>query len=240
MLTGRTVAQANFLASAPISSVKEEVHAAAAIPVRHQRLVWQDDVLADDRLLSDLALPSSNAVLVLVVSLPPAEAVEEARRAITAARACLDTLSVSSFSELKNLHMPPCGVSFSLQAVMELLAGISTAIEVDSRGRLKDRSWKASRKLIKDPRKFLGALCDFPNLIDNGRVPKRNIDAARTIRDGLGEDFSRDKMRAQSFAAGGVCSWVLNIITYYDIVTHIRADFEGFDIMAEIGEQLGQ
>jgi len=31
---------------------------------------------------------------------------------------------------------------------------------------------------------------------------------------------------------------VLGIIQYYDIVTKIRADFKGFDIMAAISEQV--
>lgn len=243
MLTGKMVVQASFLASAPISTVKDQVHAAAGIRVRHQKLIWQSEVLADDCVLSDLALLTSDAVLVLVVSLPPDEQVEIARRSIREAAAALDVLHVRDFSELKNLPTPPANVYSALGAVMELLAGISPAIDVDSRGKLKDFSWKSVRKMIKDPNKLLKELRDFPRMVDNGRVPARNIQAARKIRDchgTHGPHFTPEAMAATSKAAAGVVRWVLGILMYYEVVSEIRAQFEGFDIMAEIRDRLGQ
>lgn len=240
MLTGRTVAQAMFLASTPISSVKEEVYAAAAIPVWHQRLIWQNEVLADDCTLGDLALPAANAALVLVVSLPAEELIEEARRLVMEAAASLDVLDARAFSELKNLHMPPAVVGAAFEALMQLLAGIDPLVEVDSKGRLKDRSWNASRKMIKDPKKLLSKLHDFPRMIDSDRVPARNIQAACAIRDSLGVQFTYGTMRMSSQAAAGVVAWITSILRYHDVVCKIRADFEGFDIMTEIRERLDQ
>lgn len=163
MLTGRVIAQAHFLACAPISSVKQEVHAAAAIPVRHQRLIWQSEVLADDCVLSDLALPTIDAVLVLVVSLPPGvgEQVEEAQRLVREAAASLDVLNARDLSELKFMCNPPPEVPVAFEAVMQLFASIDPAIGLDSKGRLRDRSWNASRKVMKDPKKFLNQLQNF-------------------------------------------------------------------------------
>jgi hypothetical protein len=240
MLTGKMVAQASFLASAPISTVKDEVHAAVGIPVRHQKLIWQSEVLADDCVLSDLALPTSDAVLVLVVSLPPDEQVEMARHLIMEAAAALDVIHVRDLSELKNLPMPPAPVYSALGAVMELLAGISPAIEVDSKGKLKDFSWKSVRKMIKDPNKLLKELRGFPRMIENGHVPVRNIQGARRIRDNYGPHFTPEAMAGTSKAAAGVVRWVLGILMYYEVVSAIRAQFEGFDIMAEIRDRLGQ
>jgi len=240
MLTGKAIAQAQFLACAPISSVKQEIQAAAAIPVRHQRLIWQSEVLADDCVLSDLALPTTDAVMVLVVSLPPEELLEDAKRLMRDAAASLDVLNARDFTELKNMSRPPGLVDVVFEAVMQLLAGIDPAVVVDSKGRLKDRSWNASRKMLKDPKKFLNQLHNFQMMIDNGQVSASNIQAACTIRDRHGDEFTRACMAKSSVAAAGLTAWVISIIMYYGVVSEIRADFEGFDIMTEIRDRLGQ
>lgn len=241
MLTGRVIAQAPFLACAPISSVKQEVHAAAAIPVRHQRLIWQSEVLADDCVLSDLALPTTDAVLVLVVSLPPDEQVEEAQRLVREAAASLDVLNARDLSELKAMSNPPPEVAVAFEAVMQLLAGIDPSIGLDSKGRLRDRSWNASRKVMKDPKKFLNQLQNFQMMIDNGQVPASNIQAAAAVRDRPENYFFDGRcMAGKSNAAAGLTAWVISIIMYHGVVSQIRADFEGFDIMTEIRERLGQ
>lgn len=80
-------------------------------------------------------------------------------------------------------------------------------------------------------------------MIDNGQVPASNIQAASTIRDRAnlsGGFFDGRCMAAKSNAAAGLTGWVISIIMYYGVVSQIRADFEGFDIMTEIRERLGQ
>jgi dynein heavy chain len=49
-------------------------------------------------------------------------------------------------------------------------------------------------------------------------VPPSNVDEARKLKDGLGDDFSVEVMKNKSQAAGGLCAWVINIIKYYDVV----------------------
>lgn len=239
-LTGMIVVpETTFSASAQVVAVKEEVHAVSGIPLRYQSLVWQSSVVENSALIGGLSLPTEGAVLQLLVHLPPEEQVADARRAMEEAAAALDVLCAKDISEMKNLGKPPCGVDCVLECVLHLRAGIDSTIAVDSKGRVKDCSWKASQKMMKNPKHFLADLCDFKTLIENGNVPERNIRAACTIRDAMGEDFSLDNMKKKSFAAAGLTKWVLNVIRYHEIVSQIRTDFEGFDIMAEIREQLG-
>merc|ERR1719460_1550641 len=48
------------------------------------------------------------------------------------------------------------------------------------------------------------------------KVPKQNIDLARTVKDSIGDDFSEVVFKKKSCAAAGLAVWVINIITYYD------------------------
>lgn len=241
MLTGRTVVPLrHFLASASIASVKEAVHAATGIPARHQRLIWQADVLGHGTLLSDLSLPLEGAALQLVVSLPPEHQVAQAATLMQQAAAALEVLDVRSLSELKQLSSPPGGVDLVLAAVMHLRAGIDPSIAIDSRGRVKDSSWKASRNMINEPKKFIANIKEFKALVEDGCVPAQNVQAACRIQDSMGDVFTYETMRRKSLAAAGLTSWVCNIIQYHQVCQQLRVEFEGFDIMTEIKEQMVQ
>lgn len=241
MLTGKPIlSRASFLAASPILSVKEAVKAAAGIPVRNQGIIWQSSVLTNDCALKDLSLPAEGAVLQLVVSLPPEDRVAEAMHLVTEALASLDVLDAKALAEVKSLSRPPAVVMYVLTSVMELRAGLDPALEVDSRGRLKDGSWKTARSMIKDPKKFLRELQAFKTLVDDGQVPARNVQAACAVRDSFGGGFSREAIASTSQAMAGLGVWVLNIIRYHEMVSQFRAEFGDYDIMAEIKERLGQ
>merc|ERR1712187_672394 len=94
--------------------------------------------------------------------------------------------------------------------------------------------------MIKDPNKLLKELRDFPRRIENGHVPVRNIQGARRICDNYGPHFAPEAMAKTSKEAAGAVRWVLGILMYYEVVSEIRAQFEGFDIMAEIRDRLGR
>merc|ERR1712048_1037240 len=119
----------------------------------------------------------------------------------TEAARALDVLDIKSISEVKNLATPPQPVHIVLQSIMHLRAGLDSNIEVDERGRLKDSSWKASKKMLKDTKKFLADLRGFKSLIENGDLPERNIQAACRIRDAQGPHFSYASMAGTSLAA---------------------------------------
>mmetsp|Transcript_17310 Transcript_17310/g.30806 ORF Transcript_17310/g.30806 Transcript_17310/m.30806 type:complete len:271 (+) Transcript_17310:71-883(+) len=239
MLTGRTLLpHGSFLASTAVALIKQAVHASSGIPTRHQRLIWESNVLEDSAILGDLSLPAEGAILQVVVSLPDEEQVARVRPVMQALSAALDVVDAKDLTELKNMANPPGGVDMVLEAVMHLRAGIDPAIAVDARGRVKDCSWKASRNMIKDPKKFLAGLRELKTAAENGDIPARNFEAACRIRDAMGDAFDFEAMKQKSKAAAGLTNWVLSIIQYHRIIEIIRTEFEGFDIMAELRAQM--
>lgn len=57
---------------------------------------------------------------------------------------------------------------------------------------------------------------DFKGLVEDGSVPDINIHEVRPFLDL--EHFKVDVIEKRNSAAAGLCSWVLNIVQYYDIV----------------------
>merc|ERR1711956_210713 len=102
----------------------------------------------------------------------------------------------------------------------ELRAGLDPALEVDSRGRLKDGSWKTARSMIKDPKKFLRDLQAFKTLVDDGQVPARNVQAACAVRDSCGGGFSREAIAStsQAMAGSGTMKWRANSVQSLEIM----------------------
>lgn len=141
---------------------------------------------------------------------------------VAEAEAALDVLDKKDFQELKSLTKPPGGVDEVCIAAMHLQAGIDPNIDVDKKNNLKDGSWKGVQKMMANPEKFLVNLKEFKHVIDEGKIPLQNVDKARKIKDGLGEDFSQAGMSKKSQAAGGLCVWIINIIMYYDVVVQVE------------------
>merc|ERR1712139_263120 len=54
------------------------------------------------------------------------------------------------------------------------------------------------------------------------KVPQQNVEAARKVKEAMGEDFTSDAMRKKSSAAAGLCEWIINIIMYYDVVIQVE------------------
>lgn len=63
---------------------------------------------------------------------------------------------------------------------------------------------------------------DFKTHINDGNVPPSNVEKARKIKDGMGDEFSRTVMAKKSGAAAGLCEFIINIIMYYDVVTQVE------------------
>ncbi|CAE7610116.1 ODA11 [Symbiodinium microadriaticum] len=141
---------------------------------------------------------------------------------VNQAEAALDVLDKKEFNELKALTRPPDDVAKVCETALHLLAGIDPAIETDKKGRAKDKTWKGIQKMMTNPEKFLAQLKGFKLVIDEGKVPPQNVEEARKIKDGLGEDFYPDNMKKKSQAAGGLSEFVINIIKYYDVVCQVE------------------
>merc|ERR1719450_2041552 len=76
--------------------------------------------------------------------------------------------------------------------------------------------------MMSNPEKFLVNLKEFKNCIDEGMVPQVNVEKARKIKDGMGDDFTHAGMAKKSGAAAGLCVWIINIIMYYDVVVQVE------------------
>merc|ERR1719428_715386 len=161
---------------------------------------------------SDVAIQKASCAEDLAAAIPLVEQAEKA----------LDVLDKKDFTELKALGKPPGGVAEVFEVVMHLFAGIDPNIDVDKKGKVKDPSWKGAQKMINNPEKFLINLKMYKMVIDDSKVPQQNVDAAKKVKDAMGEDFTADAMRKKSSAAAGLCEWIINIIMYYDVVIQVE------------------
>jgi len=132
-----------------------------------------------------------------------------------AARKSLDCISKSAVQELKALCRPPAGVDIVCGCVMHLLAGVAPEIPLTKKGNVKDVSWKGFQAFASNPSQLMQNCADFADAIDEGRVPRKNIDRARWIKNKMG--LSCDEIKMKSLAAHHLAVWVSNIITYYDV-----------------------
>jgi hypothetical protein len=142
---------------------------------------------------------------------------------LTTSRAALDGIAKKDLQELKSLSKPPKSVALACNCLLHLFAGISPNVEVTQKRNVKDLSWKSFQKLCNNPDGFLADLVAFPDEIDANRVAQKNIEKARRIKDGMGRSFSVESMNKRSKAASCLCTWVTNIIAYYDLVSPRRS-----------------
>lgn len=118
---------------------------------------------------------------------------------------------------------PPPGVDDIFSAVMVLLAGINPNIIVQKSGRVRDkeRTWDAAKKaLLNNVNGFLDELKGFKVNIDEGTVPEVNWKEVRPFL--LLDHFNPEIIEKRNSAAAGLCSWVINIVNYYDIVLQVE------------------
>jgi len=136
------------------------------------------------------------------------------------AAAALNTLSKADIVEMKSLGKPPVEVCVVGVCLLHLFAGIDSRVEVTQSGNVRYASWKSVQILMGDAC-FLRNLQAFKGAIDAGKVPQKNIEKAREIKNGMGNSFSREAIARSSLAAAGLGSWIINIIAYYDIVASL-------------------
>ncbi|ETE63288.1 Dynein heavy chain 11, axonemal, partial [Ophiophagus hannah] len=127
----------------------------------------------------------------------------KAEPALVAASAALNTLNKVNLSELKAFPNPPDAVTNVTAAVMVLLA---------NKGKVpKDRTWKAAKLFMGKVDEFLQALINY----DKEHIPENCLKVLKEhyLKD---SEFSPNLVRNKSFAAAGLCAWVINIV-YCDV-----------------------
>ncbi|XP_062965627.1 dynein axonemal heavy chain 9 [Cynocephalus volans] len=131
-----------------------------------------------------------------------------AEPALTAAQAALNTLNKTNLTELKSFGSPPPAVSNVTAAVMVLMA---------PGGKVpKDRSWKAAKVTMAKVDGFLDSLINFD---------KENIheNCLKAIRPYLQDpEFNPEFVATKSYAAAGLCSWVINIVRFYEVFCDVE------------------
>ena len=145
----------------------------------------------------------------------------KAEPAVIAAMKALDTLDQKDLSSCKGMLKPPPKLDEVFAATTCLLAGIMPTIVVTKSGKVKDASWDTSKKQlmgnIKDYMKYLKEIKDH---VDNNTINHGNF---KEVRQYIKQDyFNVETMKTKNQAAAGLCSFVLNIVTYYDIVVTVE------------------
>ena len=128
---------------------------------------------------------------------------------VDAALAALDTLNKKDLGEAKSLKKPPAGVD-----------DITAVIVILLQNNPRDKSWNAATKMMNNVERFMETLKGFKAQIDDGKVPKKNVDACRPYLEL--PHFNRDTIYNKSRAAAGLCEFAINIVKYYDVISMIE------------------
>ncbi|XP_053528697.1 dynein axonemal heavy chain 9 isoform X1 [Artibeus jamaicensis] len=136
------------------------------------------------------------------------EDLAKAEPALAAAQAALNTLNKTNLTELKSFGSPPQAVSNVSAAVMALVA---------PEGKVpKDRSWKAAKVAMARVDAFLDSLINF----DKENIHKNCLKAIRPyLQD---PEFNPEFVATKSYAAAGLCSWVINIVKFYEVFCDVE------------------
>ncbi|NXT54658.1 DYH17 protein, partial [Pluvianellus socialis] len=132
----------------------------------------------------------------------------KAEPALVAAQEALNTLNKNNLTELKSFGSPPQAVVNVTAAVMVLTA---------PNGKIpKDKSWKAAKVMMGKVDTFLDALKKF----DKEHIPEACLKAFQPYQSD--PSFDPEFIKTKSTAAGGLCSWCLNIVRFYEVFCEVE------------------
>ncbi|NWU90022.1 DYH9 protein, partial [Upupa epops] len=136
------------------------------------------------------------------------EDLAKAEPALTAAHDALNTLNKKNLTELRSFGSPPSAVSNVTAAVMVLMA---------PGGRIpKDRSWKAAKAAMARVDGFLDSLIKF----DKEHIHENCLKALQPyLQD---PKFKPEFVTTKSYAAAGLCSWVVNIVRFHKVFCDVE------------------
>ena len=148
-----------------------------------------------------------------------AKAIEAGEVPAIKADAALESIDRVDLGSCKALLKAPAGVDEVFAAVMTLLAGVNPDIAVSKKGVVgeKDKSFDAAKKaLLGNINGFLDELKAFKVNIDENVVPAINF---KEVRQYLNlENFVPEVVERRSACAAALCTWVVNIVQYYDVL----------------------
>ena len=162
------------------------------------------------------------------------EDLAKAEPAVEAAMEALNTLDQKDLSSCKGMLKPPPKLDEVFAATMCLLAGIMPSVVITKSGKVKDTSWDAAKKqLMGNIKDYMTYLKDIKRHVDENKINHNNF---KEVRQYIEQDyFNVETMKTKNQAAAGLCSFVLNIVQYYDIVTTVEPKRKA---LAEANRQL--
>ncbi|KAJ8945230.1 hypothetical protein NQ318_011210 [Aromia moschata] len=140
-----------------------------------------------------------------IASEEEAKDLAKAEPALLAAQEALNTLNKNNLTELKSFATPPEAVVAVCAAVLVLFS---------KKGKIppaKARGWKEAKVMMAKVDQFLSDLVNY----DKDNIQPDVVKAVQEYTKMA--DFSPEKIFAKSAAAAGLCSWVINILKYYDV-----------------------
>lgn len=162
------------------------------------------------------------------------EDLAKAEPAVEAAMAALNTLDKKDLGEAKTMAKPPAGVDDVFAATMVLLANVHPNVVVQKNGKVKDKSWDACKKqLLGSIPEYIDYLKGIKTGVDDQTIPKMNFKEVKELT--TLEHFTPEIILTKNKAAAGLCSFVLNIVMYYEIVVTVEPKRKA---LAEANEQL--
>jgi dynein heavy chain len=150
------------------------------------------------------------------------------------AMAALNTLDKKALGEAKTMATPPAGVDDVFAATMILLAGVHPNVQVQKNGKVKDMSWDACKKqMLGSIPEYMSFLASIKEKVDDRSIPKINFTEVKALTNL--PHFTVETINKKNTSAGGLCSFVLNIIMYYEVVVTVEPKRKA---LAEANEQL--
>ncbi|RYG69831.1 hypothetical protein EON64_01755, partial [archaeon] len=162
------------------------------------------------------------------------EDLAKAEPMVEAAMAALNTLDKKDLGEAKTMAKPPQGVDDIFAATMVLLANVHPNVVVQKNGRVKDKSWDACKKqLLGSIPEYIDYLKNIKTGIDERTIPKLNFVEVKELT--KLEHFTPEIIMTKNKAAAGLCSFILNIVLYYEVVVTVEPKRKA---LQEANEQL--
>uniref|UniRef100_A0A8C5WIH4 Dynein axonemal heavy chain 17 n=1 Tax=Leptobrachium leishanense TaxID=445787 RepID=A0A8C5WIH4_9ANUR len=136
------------------------------------------------------------------------EDLSKAEPALAAAKEALNTLNKGNLTELKTFTTPPTAVA-NVVAAVTVLAAPGGKVP-------KDRSWKVARGIMNRVDGFLDLLVNF----DKEHIHENCIKSIQPyLHD---QEFNPEFIASKSQAAAGLCSWVINIVKFYEVFCEVE------------------
>jgi dynein heavy chain len=153
---------------------------------------------------------------------------------VEAAMAALNTLDKKDLGEAKTMAKPPAGVDDVFAATMVLLANVHPNVVVQKNGKVKDKSWDACKKqLLGSIPEYIEFLKGIKTGVDERTIPKMNFKEVHELIDL--PHFTPEIIMGKNKAAAGLCSFVVNIVMYYEVVVTVEPKRQA---LQEANEQL--